>query len=159
MVAAVSAAVEEEPLVASVPDQPPDAEQDVALVDDQVRVDLAPITTLVGFALKLMPGGGADTDTVVDCEAEPPAPVQVRVNLVAEVKLPVLRVPLVASEPLQPPLAAQDVALVDDHVSVDAAPFATVVGLADNVTVGAGAFTVTVADWDALPPAPVQVSP
>jgi len=52
--------------VASVPDQPPDAEQAVALVEDQVSVDLAPLATLVGFALKLMRGGRADTETVVD---------------------------------------------------------------------------------------------
>jgi hypothetical protein len=85
--------------------------------------------------------------------------VQVNVNLVAEVRLPVLWVPLVASEPPQPPVAEQDVALVDDQLRVEAAPFATVVGLADNVTVGAGEFTVIVADCDALPPLPVQVSP
>jgi hypothetical protein len=33
-----------------------------------------------------------------------------------------------------------------------------VAGLADKETVGAGEFTVTVADCDALPPLPVQVS-
>jgi hypothetical protein len=32
-------------------------------------------------------------------------------------------------------------------------------GLADSVTVGAGASTVTVADCEALPPLPVQVMP
>jgi hypothetical protein len=52
--------------VASVPDQPPDAMQAVALVEDQVNVDFAPLATLVGLALKLMPGAGAETDTVVD---------------------------------------------------------------------------------------------
>jgi hypothetical protein len=77
--------------------------------------------------------------------------------LVAAVKLPVLRVPLVASDPLQPPVAEHEVALVDDQVRVEAAPLATVVGLADSVTVGAGAFTVMVADCDALPPMPEQV--
>ena len=65
-VAAVSAGVVDEPLVARVPDQPPDAAHAVALVDDQFSVDLAPLATLVGFALKLMLGGGADTETVVD---------------------------------------------------------------------------------------------
>ncbi len=62
-----------------------------------------------------------------------------------------------ASEPLQPPDAAQEVALVDDHVKVEVAPLATVVGLALSVTVGAGVVTVTVANCAALPPAPVQV--
>ena len=52
--------------MASVPDHPPDAEQAVALVEDQVSVEWPPLATLVGFALKLMPGGGADTETVTD---------------------------------------------------------------------------------------------
>ena len=102
--------------------------------------------------------GGADTDTVVDWEAEPPAPVHVNVNLVVTVRLPVLPVPLDASDPLQPPAAVHEVAFVDDQLRVDAPPLATVAGLADNETVGAGEFTVTVADCDALPPPPVQVS-
>ena len=54
--------------------------------------------------------------------------------------------------------AVQEVALVDDHVSDELAPLATVLGLALRLTVGAGAVTETVADWAALPPAPVQVS-
>jgi hypothetical protein len=63
----------------------------------------------------------------------------------------------VASEPLQPPDAAQEVAFVEDQLKVEVAPLATVVGLALSDTVGAGGVTVTVADWAALPPAPVQV--
>jgi hypothetical protein len=69
----------------------------------------------------------------------------------------VLWVPLVASDPLQPPDAEHVVAFVEDQVRVEAVPLATVVGLADSVTVGAAVFTVTVADWAALPPLPVQV--
>jgi hypothetical protein len=143
--------------VPSVPDHPPEAVQEVALVDDHLSVDWPPLATVVGLALNVIPGGGVDTDTVVDCEAEPPAPVQVNVNFVAAVRFPVLRLPLTLCAPLQPPEAAQEVAFVEDHVRVAAAPLATVVGLAASVTVGAGAFTVTVADWDALPPPPVQV--
>ncbi len=78
-------------------------------------------------------------------------------NLVAAVKPAVVRLPLVASDPLQPPDAEHEVALVEDQVRVEAAPLATVVGLADRVTVGAGVFTVTVADWAAVPPVPVQL--
>jgi hypothetical protein len=63
----------------------------------------------------------------------------------------------VASEPLQPPDAAQEVAPVEDHVNVEAVPLATVLGEAVNATVGAGVVTVTDAVCDALPPAPVQV--
>lgn len=77
--------------------------------------------------------------------------------MVAAVKPAVVRLPLVASDPLQPPDAEHEVALVEDQVRVEAAPLATVVGLADRVTVGAGVFTVTVADWAAVPPVPVQL--
>jgi hypothetical protein len=86
-------------------------------------------------------------------------PVQVSVYLVVAVSAAVLVEPLAASVPLHPPDAVQEVALVDDQVSVDFAPLATVVGLAVNVTVGAALVTATVADCDALPPLPVHVSP
>jgi hypothetical protein len=63
------------------------------------------------------------------------------------VKAPVDCDPLVALEPDQAPEAVQEVALVDDHVSVDPLPLATVLGLALRLTpaVGVGV-TVTVAD-------------
>jgi hypothetical protein len=52
----------------------------------------------------------------------------------------------------------QEVALVELHVSVDAAPLATEVGFAVRVTVGTG-MTVTVAVARLLvPPVPLQVS-
>jgi hypothetical protein len=47
-------------------------------------------------------------------------------------------VPDVAFEPDQPPEAVQLVAFVEDHVRVEVPLLATLVGLADNVTVGAG---------------------
>jgi hypothetical protein len=96
--------------------------------------------------------------TVTDCAADPPAPVHVSVNLVVTSSAAVFCEPLAGSEPLQPPEAAQEVALVEDHFNVELAPFATVVGLALTETVGAGLVTVTVADCAALPPLPVQVS-
>ena len=65
--------------------------------------------------------------------------------------------PLVAWLPDQAPAAAQLVAFADDQVSVEALPLCSVVGLRLSVTVGTGLVTVTVADWLALPPAPVQV--
>lgn len=67
--------------------------------------------------------------------------------------------PLVARVPDHPPLAVQAVAFVADHVRVELLPLTTLLGLAVNVTVGAGAVTVTVADCEALPPLPVQVIP
>jgi len=100
----------------------------------------------------------AATVTVADWAAEPPAPVQVKVNFVVVVIPGVLCEPLVGSAPLQPFEALQDVALVDVQVSIDVAPLCTVVGLAPKVTTGAGGVTDTVADCPALPPAPVQVS-
>ena len=52
----------------------------------------------------------------------------------------------------------QEVALVDDQLSVDAVSLLTVLGLAVSVTDGAGVVTEMVADCAALPPAPLQVS-
>jgi hypothetical protein len=66
--------------------------------------------------------------------------------------------PLIASPPLHPPEAVQEVAFVDDHERVELLPFAMVLGLALKVTVGTGEVTVTVADCAALPPVPVQAS-
>ena len=48
-------------------------------------------------------------------------------------------------------------ALVADQVSVELLPLATVLGLADKLTAGAGLVTETVADCAALPPLPVQL--
>jgi len=53
--------------------------QDVALVDDQRKVALPPLVSELGAALRLTVGGGALTETVADCAALPPAPVQVKV--------------------------------------------------------------------------------
>lgn len=131
----------------------------MALVEVQVRVDALPLATLVGLALNDTVGtGGAETVTVADCDAEPPAPVQVRVYFVVAVRAGVVLEPAVASEPLQPPEAVQAVALVDDQTKADVAPLVTVVGFAARLTVGAGEVTDTVADCAALPPLPLQVT-
>jgi hypothetical protein len=74
------------------------------------------------------------------------------------VSVPVEDEPLTALVPDHPPEAAQAVAFVATQVSVDAAPCFTVLGVAEKLTVGAGALTDTVADCAALPAAPVQVS-
>ena len=155
---ALRAPVDWDPLVARAPDQPPDAVQPVAFVEDHDRVALEPLEMLVGLTLSEIVGTGADTEIVTDWAALPPAPVQVSANWVAAVRFEVLCEPLVALTPLQPPEAAQEAAFVDDHVSVDAAPLLTVVGLPVSVTVGTGVVTVTVTDWEALPPLPLQVN-
>jgi len=74
---AVSAPVDCEPLMALLPDQAPEAVQAVAFVDDQANVDAAPLLTVLGVAEKLAVGVGAVTETVADCVALPPVPVQV----------------------------------------------------------------------------------
>ena len=70
----VSAPVDCEPLVALVPDQEPDAVHEVASVEDQLSVELAPLAMVAGFALRLTVGAGGVTDTVTDCFALPPVP-------------------------------------------------------------------------------------
>jgi hypothetical protein len=133
--------------------------QAVALAEVQVRVDALPLATLEGLAFNDTVGaGGAVTLTVVDCAAEPPVPVQVRVNFVVAVRAGVVCEPAVAIVPLQPPEAVQAVALVDDQVSAEVAPLFTVAGFAVKATAGAGLVTDTVADCAALPPLPLQVS-
>jgi hypothetical protein len=71
------------PLVALVPLQPPEAVHEVALVLLQVRVEVPPDATLVGFAVSFTVGaGGADTTVTValaEAGVVPPAPEQVNV--------------------------------------------------------------------------------
>ena len=74
------------------------------------------------------------------------------------VSAPVDSLPEVALALVQAPEAVQEVAFVEDQVSVEEAPFAIDVGFAVSVTVGTGgSATMTVADALALPPGPVQV--
>ena len=77
---AVRAPVDCEPLVALLPDQAPDAVHEVALVEDQLSVEEAPLAIVLGLALICTVAVGcAVTVTVADCEAVPPVPVQARV--------------------------------------------------------------------------------
>lgn len=147
-----------DPLTALVPDQAPEAVHDVALVAVQVSVELPPLATELGLAAKVTVGVGEVTETVADCEALPPLPVQERPYVALAVSVPVVCDPFSALLPDQAPEAVQEVALVDDQLNAEALPRATVLGLAVKVTVGAGAVTETVADCVALPEAPVQVS-
>jgi len=110
------------------------------------------------------PTGGDEIVTVADALLVPPEPVQARLKVLVLVKATVDWLPEVALVPVHPlaPEAVQEVALVEDQVSVEVAPFATEVGFAASDTVGAGGGggvpgTVTVADALAPPPEPVQV--
>jgi hypothetical protein len=73
---AVSVPVVCDPLTALLPLQPPDAVQEVAWVADQFKVELPPLAIVLGLAMKVIVGAGVVTDTVVDCVALPPLPVQ-----------------------------------------------------------------------------------
>ena len=63
----VSAPVDQVPLVGTLPCQPPEAVQAVAAADFQVRVELAPLLTVVGVALNVIDAAaGVATDTATD---------------------------------------------------------------------------------------------
>jgi len=131
------------PLVATLPDQPSDAVQAVASVDDQVKVELPPLATLVGLALRETLGGGEvtgaeETVTVADWDAEPPAPVHVSVYLVVFVRGEVVWEPLVGCVPLHPPEAVQFCASAALQFKVTARPTTTVLGVVPKVIAGAG---------------------
>jgi hypothetical protein len=157
VVVCVSAGVDFDPLIARLPDQPPEAVQALALVEVQVSIDVAPLEMLDGLALKETVGAAAATVTVTDWDAEPPLPWQVSVKSVVLLRATVVCEPRKGSAPVQPPDATQLVASVDDHSKVAVDPLFTVVGLAEIVTVGAGVVTVTVTAWVATPPGPEQV--
>lgn len=74
-----SAPVDQLPLVANAPLQPPDAVQVVALVELQVKVDALPVETVDGEAFKVTVGAVDTTTTFVEPEADPLDPVQVSV--------------------------------------------------------------------------------
>ena len=57
LVVVARAEVVVEPLIGSEPLHPPEAVHDVALVEDQVSVDLAPLATVLGFAVRVTAGG------------------------------------------------------------------------------------------------------
>jgi hypothetical protein len=60
-----------------------------------------------------------ETDTITDCDAVPPEPVHVNTYSVDVLSGWVVCVPLVASEPLQPPEAVHAVAFVELHDNID----------------------------------------
>ena len=130
------------------PLQPPEAVHDVALVELQVSVDAPPLATFVGFAVNVAVGTGLTATVAATAVLVPPPPEQVSEYVVSVVKAPVLKVPLVANAPVQPPEALHDVALVELQVSVAAPPLATVVDDAVIDAVGDGGTVVTGADPD-----------
>lgn len=84
------------------------------------------------------------TFTVALALAVAPAPlVQVKVNVVWAVSAPVDCDPDNPTWLDQPPDAAQDVAFVELHCSVDVPPVVMLVGVAVSTTLGAAAVTLT----------------
>ena len=140
------------------PDHAPDAVHEVALVADQVSTELLPLATVLGLAARLTVGAGDVTETVADCDALPPAPVQLRMYVALAVSAPVDCEPVTALVPDQAPEPVHAVALVADQPKVELPPLATVLGLAAKLMVGNGWVTDTVADCEALPPVPVHLS-
>jgi hypothetical protein len=150
------------------PDQLPEAVQALAFWAVQLNVDAAPDVTVLGEAEIFMVGAAAFvlevdeaavTVTVVVWLAAPPAPEQVSSNFCDAERGPTDLEPFSATEPVQPFEAVQDVALLEVQLNVADPPLATVAGLADRETVGAGVVTSTVTVWLAEPPFfPEQVS-
>ena len=78
------------PLAANVPLQPPEAVQEVALVELQVSVDDPPPAIVVGFAVSVTVGTGAIVTVADAAVLVPPAPVQVNEYVVLAVRPPEL---------------------------------------------------------------------
>jgi hypothetical protein len=90
-VSTVSAPVDWLPLMAFAPaNVPPVPVQDVALVEFQVSVEAAPLTTAVGVAVNEAVGTGAMVTVAVAAVLVPPAPVHVNEYVVVAVRAPVL---------------------------------------------------------------------
>ena len=109
------------PLVATDPLQAPEAVQAVASVEDQVKVALPPLATVLGFELIVTVGAAALTALTVmvaDWAALPPAPVHVNIYCAVALSGPVDREPLVAIDPLQAPEAVQAVVFLESQASV-----------------------------------------
>jgi hypothetical protein len=148
-----------EPLLDLLPDHPPEAAHAVARVEVQLSVEFAPLFTTLGLALKATVGGASVTETVADCEALPPAPLQVSAYVSLALSSPVDCEPLLGLVPDQAPEAVHSVAFADDQVSMELAPLLSVLGSALNFTLAPkGEPTVTVAVCTAGPPMPLQVS-
>ena len=68
-----------EPLATLAPDQAPTARHLVEFVEVHAMDAALPFAIELGITLKLTVGAGAAAEIMADCEALPPAPVQVKV--------------------------------------------------------------------------------
>jgi len=153
----VMAPVDCVPCMALDPDQAPAAVQAVALLDDQLRVEALPGETVLGAALMATPVGGSVTETVADWLALlPPNPAQVRVNTELAPMGPTDCEPLIGLAPDHAPEAVQAVPWLEDQVRTTEPPLVTELGVAEMLTAGICAVTVTVTVWRDVPEGPVQ---
>jgi hypothetical protein len=132
----VSAAVVCEPLVGTLPLQPPEAVQLLASSACQLRMVVVPAVSVVACATRLTEGAGVVTVTSADCVDAPPGPVQASMNVVVELSASIVADPLTGFVPLQPPLAAQESAPTALQARVVAAPIATRLGLGCRLMTG-----------------------
>jgi hypothetical protein len=150
----LTAAVDWVPPAGKVPVQPLDAVQDVALLEVQVSVDVPPGATTEGLTTNVAVGMRLTTALALEV---PPEPVQDKEYEVGLATGPVLWLPLNASDPLQPPDAVQEAALLEVHVRVDDAPTATAAGDAFSVTAGWGRRFTEAITGAVMPPGPAHV--
>ncbi len=146
-----------EPARAFAPVQASPATQDVAFCDDQLSVAADPLVIVLGIAPKLTVGTAGATEITADCVAMPAGPVQLKVYVVVAASAAVVTEPLSGSVPLQAPDPVHAVALIVVHVTLAVWPAVTELGVALMAMLGAVEATVTVVDWAAVPPGPMQV--
>jgi hypothetical protein len=143
------------------PDQAPEAVQVSAFALDQLSVTLSPSSIFVRDAFNETVGAsGSVTCTFTLALRVPPGPLQDRVKVLAELRLPVEALPRSVRFPFQAPDAVQLMAPVLDQFSVVADPRRTLEAALLRLTVGAGSGCITLTDSLAVtwPPGPVQLS-
>jgi hypothetical protein len=155
-----SAAVDSLPDAGFAPLQAPEAVHEFALVEDHDSIEVPLTVTDMGEALKFTVGSGggggfALTVTVTERPTDPPAPVQVRLNVELALITGDCSEPDAALLPAHAPPALHPVAFWAFQVRVERPPACTEVGLALNDSVGAGRM-LTVTERCVVPPAPVH---
>lgn len=149
------------PVVVRSPLHAPDALQLVAWVDDQVRVDVEPLTTCVGFAVNVTVGATVEPTVTVTLllMVLPSTPRHAKVNRVVAVNPEITWEPDSAFRPFHASEPQHNLVPVVVQVNVVLPPLTTDVGLAENVIDGDdAAVTVIVTEAVARPPDPSQVS-
>lgn len=126
------------PLAPFAPIQPPEAVQDVALVELHVSIEAPPLAIEAGCAVSVAVGAGTTATAAVATLLDPPVPVQINEYDAATVSGPVLWLPLVALVPPQLPEAVHELALVELQLSMAAVPLLTMACAALMEAVGCG---------------------